>query len=125
MRKTSLAILLVIWSSSALLAAKPVGIRVLPETIDLTYENSIQHVTVQTVLSDGTIGPMVGTTPNIQILDPSLVKLESSEPGCFQLTAKRSGTTTLSIEYKLSDGEIAHATATITCRDAEKACRWR
>ncbi len=121
MRITSLAILLVIWSSSALLAAKPVGIRVLPETIDLTYENSIQHVTVQTVLSDGTIGPVVGTTPYIQIVDPSLVKLESSEPGCFQLTAKRSGTTTLSIETKLSDGEIARATATITCRDAEKA----
>ena len=76
MRIISLAILLVIWSSSVIIAAKPVGIRVFPEIIDLTYAKSIQRITVQTVLSDGTIGSTLLATPNIQFLDDKTVEKE-------------------------------------------------
>ncbi len=101
-------------------AAKPVGIRIFPENIDLTGEKSSQCLTIQTVLSDGTTGAMVLSKPTFQLLDPTLVSLESMEPGFCKLTAKRSGSTQLTIECKLSDGETVHAIATIACRNVEK-----
>ncbi len=101
-------------------AAKPVGIRIFPENIDLTGEKSSQCLTIQTVLSDGTTGAMVLSKSTFQLLDPTLVSLESMEPGFCKLTAKRSGSTQLTIECKLSDGETVHAIATIACRNVEK-----
>ncbi len=120
MRTSSLAIILVLALSQQLLAGKPVGIQVFPSNIDLTYQNSSQRITIQTVLSDGSIGPAIGSKPQVQLLDPSLVQWEASETGTLQLTAKRSGATTLQIEYQLSDGQTVKASATIICRDAEK-----
>ncbi len=101
-------------------AAKPVGIRVFPENIDLTGEKSSQCLTIQTVLNDGTTGAMVLSKPTFQLLDPTFVSLESIEPGFCKLTAKRSGSTQLTIECKLSDGETVQAIATIACRNVEK-----
>ena len=120
MRTSSLAIILVLAFSQQLLAGKPVGIQVFPSNIDLTYQNSSQRITIQTVLSDGSIGPAIASKPQVQLLDPSLVQWEASETGTLQLTAKRSGATTLQIEYQLSDGQTVKASATIVCRDAEK-----
>ena len=120
MRTASIAFMVLFLTCSSLVAAETIGIRVFPETIDLTYENSIQNVTIQSVLSDGTIGPVVKTKTDIRVHDTTLVSLLENEPGSFQLTAKRSGSTTLSIECKLIDGKTAQATATITCRNAEK-----
>jgi hypothetical protein len=120
MRTSSLAIILVLAFSQHLLAGKPVGIQVFPSNIDLTYQNSRQRITIQTILSDGSIGPAIASKPQVQLLDPSLVQWEASETGVLQLTAKRSGTTTLQIEHQLSDGQTLTASATIVCRDAEK-----
>ncbi len=103
-----------------LIAAKPEGIRIFPDTIDLTNENSTQIVTVQSVMSDGTIGSVIMTKPDFRFLDPSLVTLDFTDKGFYKLTAKKSGTTKLSVECRLSDGATASATATIVCRDVEK-----
>ena len=62
-------------------------------------------MTIQTVFSDGTIGPIVKTKSDIRVHDTTLVDLQENEPGSFQLTAKRSGSTTLSIECNLIDGK--------------------
>ena len=121
MRISSLAFLVVICLSPPMFAGKPIGIRVFPENIDLTSAKSSQCMTIQTVLSDGTTGSMVLSKPVFQVLDPSLISLEYLEPGFIKLNAKRSGSTQLAIECKLSDGITAHATATILCRDVEKA----
>ncbi|HUP79239.1 MAG TPA: hypothetical protein VM260_11855, partial [Pirellula sp.] len=120
MRTASLAFMVLFLFCSSLAGAEPIGVCIFPENIDLTYENSIQNVTIQYVLSDGTIGPVVKSETDIRVRDTTLVSLLEHEPGSFQLTAKRSGNTTLSIECKLIDGKTAQATATITCRDAEK-----
>ena len=105
---------------SQLLGAKPVGIRVFPETIDLTFQNSRQRITVQTILDDGTIGPMANSTPMVKIQEPALVEIISSAEGTFSISAQRTGKTTLSIECLLNDGTVARTTASIICRDAEK-----
>ncbi len=121
MRITSVAFLFVLGWCLPTFAAKPVGIRVFPENIDLTGEKSSQCLTIQTVLSDGTTGSMVLSKPTFRLLDATLVSLECIEPGFCKLTAKRSGSTQLAIECKLSDGETVHALANIVCRNVEKA----
>ena len=120
MRSSSLAFLFAILFCSPLFGAKPIGIRVFPETIDLTYQNSGQRVTVQTILADGTIGPMAEGTPELKIQESELVDVSSSGQGFFTLSARRSGKTTVSVVCMLNDGTLARATASIICRDAEK-----
>lgn len=107
--------------SSVLVAGKPEGIRIFPDTIDLTNGNSTQLVIIQTVLSDGTIGAAIGTKPDFRVIDPSLVTVDYLDKGFYKLTATKSGTTTLSIECKLKDGTTASAMAAIVCRDIEKS----
>ncbi len=120
MRQSLLAILLAVLLCSQLFGAKPIGIRVFPESIDLTYQNSKQRVFVQTILADGSIGPMIEGTPVLKIQAPELVDITSAGAGFFSLSAKRTGKTYIDIECKLLDGTVARTTASIVCRDAEK-----
>ena len=121
MRLPPLVLTVILAMSPLLIAGKPEGIRIFPDAIDLTNENSTQMVTVQSVLSDGTIGAAIRTKPELRFLDPSLVTVEYTDKGFYKLTAKKSGTTKLSIECKLNDGSTASATAAIVCRDVEKS----
>ncbi len=120
MRISCLAVLFANLLCSQLLGAKPVGIRVFPETIDLTFQNSRQRITVQTMLDDGTIGPMADATPVVKIQEPALVDIVSSAAGTFSISAKQTGKTTLHVECMLNDGTVARTTASIICRDAEE-----
>ena len=119
MRLSLLVLTFVLSVCPVLVAAKPEGIRIFPDQIELTYENSIQLATVQSVLSDGTIGSVVTAKPDFRFLDASLVTLDFADNGLCKITAKKSGTTTLLIECKLSDGTTASASATIVCWNVE------
>ncbi len=120
MRITPLAFFWLICLCTSVLAGRPIGIRLFPESIELTNENSVQLVLIQTVLSDGTTGHVLDAKPEFRFVGPSLVSIESIEPGLFRLTTKQSGKTTLLVEAKLSDGAIAKTTAEIVCHSAEK-----
>ena len=112
MRITPLAFFWLICLCTSVLAGRPIGIRLFPESIELTNENSVQLVLIQTVLSDGTTGHVLDAKPEFRFVGPSLVSIESIEPGLFRLTTKQSGKTTLLVEAKQSDGAIAKTTAT-------------
>ena len=121
MKLPPLVLTVILVMSPVVVAGMPEGIRIFPDAIDLTNENSTQLVTIQSVLSDGTIGAAIMTKPDFRFLDPSLVTLDYTDKGFCKLTAKKSGTTTLRIECKLNDGSTASATAAIVCRDVEKS----
>jgi len=120
MRIQFLTLLLVFFVTSEIRADRPIGIKIFPETIDLTYQDSCQRLTIQTLFSDGTVGPLTDAEPKLEIKDPTLVKVSRFGSGTIQFQSRRSGTTTLNIECKLNSGEIASAAATIVCRDAER-----
>jgi hypothetical protein len=117
--KSLLCLLCFFASGGGLSADSPVGIRVLPESIELTNQGATQRLLAQAINVDGSLGKTIPTEEiHWTVEDPSIAILESMDG--LKVKALRDGSTKLLAKVLSKKGQPPlTATINLTCRQTD------